>query len=137
MEKYKSSKKGICQNSIHGVDEACECDWWTQSDGSWREEDHHFCMVTEEPINLFDKPDKRRAGLSGSFCRHRCCRVCHKQVEMPHLIKKEGKVTVSWRTGLGAAKRPTFKVGRVSRTLISVDRLQKTGQDGTSHVVST
>ena len=40
-------------------------------------------------------------------------------------IKKEGKVTVSWRTDLGAAKRPTFKVGRVLRTLISVDRLQK------------
>ena len=48
-------------------------------------------------------------------------------------IKKEGKVTVSWRTDLGAAKRPTFKVGRVSRTLISVDRLQKNRSGCDSH----
>ena len=44
-------------------------------------------------------------------------------------IKKEGKVTVNWRTHLGTMKRGVFKVEPVSRTLISVNRLQKTGRD--------
>ena len=39
-------------------------------------------------------------------------------------IKKEGKVTVNWRTDLGTMKRGEFKVP-VSRTLISVDTLQR------------
>ena len=43
-------------------------------------------------------------------------------------IKKEGKVTVNWRTDLGTMKRGVFKVP-VSRTLISVDTLQETGHD--------
>ena len=37
-------------------------------------------------------------------------------------IKKEGKVTVNWRTDLGTMKRGVFKVG-------PVDRLQETGHD--------
>ena len=44
-------------------------------------------------------------------------------------IKKERKVTVNWWTDLGTMKRGVFKVGPVSRTLISVDRLQETGHD--------
>ena len=43
-------------------------------------------------------------------------------------IKKEGKVTVNWRTDLGTLVRGIFKVGLVSRTL-SVDTLQETGHD--------
>ena len=38
-------------------------------------------------------------------------------------------MTVNWRTDLGTMKRGVFKVGPVSRTLISVDRLQETGHD--------
>ena len=38
-------------------------------------------------------------------------------------------MTVNWRTGLGTMKRGVFKVGPVSRTLVSVDRLQETGHD--------
>ena len=38
-------------------------------------------------------------------------------------------VTVNWRTHLGTMKRGVFKVGPVSRTLISVDRLQETSHD--------
>ena len=87
------------------------------------EDDLHLFVVTEKPIFVFDKPDKKaseseRKLLSTSVLS-----------SVPQAgrneIKKEGKVTVSWRTDLGAAKRPTFKGGRVSRTLISVDRLQK------------
>ena len=44
-------------------------------------------------------------------------------------IKKEGRATLSWRTARGTAKRSVFKVGAVSRTLISVTRLQETGRD--------
>ena len=44
-------------------------------------------------------------------------------------IKKEGKVTISWQTTQGTTKRGVFKVGAVSRTLISVDHLQETGHD--------
>ena len=40
-------------------------------------------------------------------------------------IKKEGKVTVNWRTDSGTMMRGVFKVGPVSRTLINVDRLQQ------------
>ena len=42
-------------------------------------------------------------------------------------IKKEGTITVNWRTDLDTMKRGVFKVGPVSRTLISVDSLQETG----------
>ena len=41
-------------------------------------------------------------------------------------IKKEGKATIKWATG---SKEGVFKVGAVSRTFISVDRLQETGHD--------
>ena len=41
----------------------------------------------------------------------------------------EGKVTVNWRTDLGTMMRGVLRVGPVSRTLISVDRLQETGHD--------
>ena len=44
-------------------------------------------------------------------------------------IKKEGKLTINWRTCLGIMQRGVFKVEPVSRTLISVDRLQETGHD--------
>ena len=44
-------------------------------------------------------------------------------------IKKEGKVTIHWTTESGVSKKGVFKVGAVSRTLISVDRLQETGHD--------
>ena len=44
-------------------------------------------------------------------------------------MKKEGKVTVNGRTDLGTMKRGVFSVGPVSRTLISMDRLQETGHD--------
>ena len=44
-------------------------------------------------------------------------------------IKKEGKVTLNWRTDWGTMNRGVFKVGPVSRTQISVDRLQETGHD--------
>ena len=44
-------------------------------------------------------------------------------------IKMEGKVTVHWTTESGVSKKSVFNVGAVSRTLISVDRLQETGHD--------
>ena len=44
-------------------------------------------------------------------------------------IKKEGKVTIHRTTESGVTKEGVFKVGAVSRTLISVDRLQETGHD--------
>ena len=44
-------------------------------------------------------------------------------------INKEGKVTIHWTTESGVSKKGVFKVGAVSRTLISVDRLQETGHD--------
>ena len=44
-------------------------------------------------------------------------------------IKTEGEVTIHWTTGPGVPKKGVFKVGAVSRTLISVDRLQETGHD--------
>ena len=47
--------------------------------------------------------------------------------------QKEGKVTMHWTTGSGVSKKGVFKVGAVSRTLISVDRLQETGH----HVILT
>ena len=54
-------------------------------------------------------------------------------------ITKDGKVTVKWRTDLGAAKQGVFKARRMSRTLISVDRHQERGRDGilTKNHVST
>ena len=42
-------------------------------------------------------------------------------------IKRKGKATV--RTDSGTMKRGVFKVGQCRETLISVDRLQKTGHD--------
>ena len=44
-------------------------------------------------------------------------------------IKKEGKVTIHWTTGSGVSQKGVFKVGALSRTLVSVDRLQETGHD--------
>ena len=44
-------------------------------------------------------------------------------------MKKEGKLTVNWRTDLGTTKRFVFKVAPVSRTLMSADGLQETGHD--------
>ena len=44
-------------------------------------------------------------------------------------IKKEGREAGSWRTDLGTITRGVFKVGPMSRLLISVDRLQGTGHD--------
>ena len=127
MEQYKSSKKGICQNSIHGVDEACESDSWTQSDGSRPEEDPHLHGVGETDFCVSQARQKKASGSE----RKLLSTLVLSSVPQAgrNEMKKGGKVTVSWRTDLGAAKRPTFKVGRVSRTLISVDRLQKTGQD--------
>ena len=46
-------------------------------------------------------------------------------------IKKEGKVTIHWTTESAVSKKGVFKVGAVSRTLSSVDRLQETGNDVT------
>ena len=62
----------------------------------------------------------------GICCRQWCCRVCDKQEEnaAPESrtdarietkrdmdeIQKEGKVKVTWRTDLGAAKRGIFKI---------------------------
>ena len=43
-------------------------------------------------------------------------------------IKNECGVTIHW-TGSGVLKKGVFKVGAVSRTPISVDRLQETGHD--------
>ena len=44
-------------------------------------------------------------------------------------IKMEGKVTVHWTTESGVSKKGVFNVGAVSRTLISVVRLQETRHD--------
>ena len=46
-----------------------------------------------------------------------------------HQRGREGQVTVNWLSALGTMKRGVFKVGPVTRTLISVDRLQETGRD--------
>ena len=50
------------QSSIHCVGEASDSDWWTQPDGSQPEEDLDLCMVTEKPIFVFDKSDKKASG---------------------------------------------------------------------------
>ena len=44
-------------------------------------------------------------------------------------IKKEGQMHLAWRTSEGSRKTSVFKVGAVSKTLISVSRLHETGHD--------
>ena len=44
-------------------------------------------------------------------------------------IKKEGQISLTWRTASGARKNSVFKVGAVSKTLVSVSRLHETGHD--------
>ena len=46
-----------------------------------------------------------------------------------HEIKKMGEVVVPWMTNHGTMKRSRFKVGKVSRTLISVSRLNECGYE--------
>ena len=46
-----------------------------------------------------------------------------------HEIRKMGEVTVPWVTNHGTMKRSRFKVGKVSRTLISVSRLNECGYE--------
>ena len=91
-------------------------------------------------------------GQRRSCCRQRCCSVCNQQEKNAALesrrndriktgemwtcdvgneSKKEGKVSVNWRTDVGTMKPGVFKAWAVSRTLISVDRLQETGDDVT------
>ena len=112
---------------------------------STREEDE-----AEEPTHVFDQSDNGKWLREEAVVDSGAVECVTSKKRMPHLraeetpesrrgetctcaggneIKKEGKVTVNWRTDLGTIKRGIFKVGLVSRTLISVDRLQETGHD--------
>ena len=110
-----------------------------------REEDE-----AEEPIYVFDKSDNGKWITEEAVVDSGAVECVVSKKRMPHLrveetpesrrrktrtcaggneIKKEGKVTVNWRTDMGTMKRGVFKDGLVSRTLISVDRLQEIGHD--------
>ena len=112
---------------------------------STREEDE-----AEEPTHVFDQSDNGKWLREEAVVDSGAVECVTSKKRMPHLraeetpesrrgetctcaggneIKKEGKVTVNWRTDLGTIKRGIFKVGLVSRALISVDRLQETGHD--------
>ena len=114
-----------------------------------REEDE-----AEEPTHVFDQSDNGKWLREEAVVDTGAVECVSSKKRLPHLrveetpefrrgktwtcagggeIQKEGKVTVNWRTDLGTIERGIFKVGPVSRTLISVDRLQETGHD----VIST